>query len=517
MLNNKYLIYIFIAPFLFLSCTDSSIVNEFHDKEIENDKIVLTPEEFASIAYDNPQELTPEEISSILVNFQNNIEVGEEFATRSSKPAKIFIRKKYYITERNNIIEDITNTRSTTSAELIVPIFEVELSTNEGGKSLAVICGDERVPEVLFYVSNSTPHSKIDMEARYLLELSKKNVVLDIQQVEYMKLTRRDSTLKKIAQQLNISPKKISYRDIKDKIITTDEISTRNNNPGNQSNGQSRPQSNVVGFVNSLSKVSWNQNEPYNYGMRIMTIYDGYRSEVEGHLAVGCANVAIGILFSIIKPYMTLADNQRVDWDYATSVQSIRFTEGYPEYSSPQDLINMISGLLAQIATATESVPYKEEKELMDVNTGKTYKKSVITQTTTPTINTINYLRGMVNFSGNENYKFNGDQAKQSLFERKPVFLCGSGHIIDNNGNIIRQGGGHAWLIDGVIITKRPRQNTSEHYWSVNMGWGGWSRSYFRTSENLQNCDVVFRTENTGENIAYYTQEMTMLYNITRK
>lgn len=84
MLNNKYLIYLFIISFLFSSCTDSNIANKFDDGKAENDQIVLTPEEFASIAYDNPQELTLEEISNIVANFQNNIEGGNEIATRNS-------------------------------------------------------------------------------------------------------------------------------------------------------------------------------------------------------------------------------------------------------------------------------------------------------------------------------------------------------------------------------------------------------------------------------------------------
>lgn len=516
MLNNRYLIYLFIISFLFSSCTDSNIANKFDNEKAENDQIVLTPEEFASIAYDNPQELTIEEISNIVANFQNNIEVGDKIATRNSETTKISIRKKYYVAEENNIIKNIADTRSTTSKGPTVPIFEVELSNNEGNKSLAVICGDERVPEVLYYVDNYTSHSEIATEARYLLELSKKNVFLDIQQIECMRSTKRDSTLHKIAQQLNIPQKNVSYSDFKDRIITTDEISTRNNNPGNQSGGVSRPQSNVVGFVNPLSKVSWTQNDPYNYGRPIMMIYDGYGGEREGHLAVGCANVAIGILFSIVKPDMYLANSQKVDWDYATSVEFIKFTQGYPEASSPEDLVNMITGLFAQIATATDSHPSYEEKDLLDVNTGKTYKKSVITQTETPTINTINYLKSMVNFYGNQNNKFNGNLAKQSLFERKPVFLCGPGHIVDDNGKILGNGGGHAWLIDGVVITKRQHQAGYDHYWSVNMGWGKRSRVYFRTSNDLQDCDIVF-PDDDNNNIAYYTQEMTMLYNITRK
>ena len=151
------------------------------------------------------------------------------------------------------------------------------------------------------------------MGTRYLLELSKKNVFSDIQQIEHIKSTKKDSTLRKIAQQLNIPQKKISYLDIKDRIITTDEISTRNNNPGNQAGGVSRPQSYVVGYVNPLSKVAWKQGEPYNYGRPIMMIYDGYGGEQEGNLAVGCANVAIGILFSILKPSMSLNNNLQIE------------------------------------------------------------------------------------------------------------------------------------------------------------------------------------------------------------
>ena len=51
MLNNRYLIYLFIISFLFSSCTDSNIANKFDNEKAENDQIVLTPEEFASIAY----------------------------------------------------------------------------------------------------------------------------------------------------------------------------------------------------------------------------------------------------------------------------------------------------------------------------------------------------------------------------------------------------------------------------------------------------------------------------------
>ena len=517
MIKNKYNTSIFIASLFLLSCADTDIVSNLDEGVIESSKIVLTSEEFVSIAYDSPRELTLEEISNVVLNFQHNIK-GREITTRSSKSPKVAIKKKFYISENDNVINTSATTRLSMSEELTIPIFEVELFSDDGEKNLAIVCGDERVPEVLFYINNYNSKIKFDNGTRYLLELSKKNILSDIQQVEYIKSAKKDSTLYKIARQLNVPKNRIVFDDIKDKIITTDETSTRNYNPGNQSGGESRPTSNIVGFVNPMSKVLWDQGYPYNYFMPVMMIYDDHAGEHEANINVGCANIAIGTLFSIIKPSMSLDNGEKVDWNYVTSVEEIYGIPGWPGYGSPQDLVDMISGLLAQIATATASEPFYEEKELLDINTETKYKKSVITQTTTTTINTVNYLKSMVNLSGDQNTKFNGNLAKQSLFKRNPVFLCGQGHILDTNGNIVRAGGGHAWLIDGVVITKQPRQTECDHYWSVNMGWGVGSKAYFRTSNNLQNCDVVFPySEKEKENIAYYTQEMTMLYNITKK
>lgn len=513
--KNKYFLYTLIASFLLLSCTDTNVISNFNEKNTESDKIILTPEEFTSIAYDAPQELSDEEITNVISDFKNNIETKKVATTRNSKLSKVVIKKKYYITQNNNIIETITTTRSSIPNELAVPIFNVELPNDDGSKSLAVVCGDERMPEVLFYTDNYCPDSETDNRIGYLLEVSKKNILLDIQHIEDIKSTKRDSTLYKIAQQLNIPQREVSYQNIKDQIITTDEVSTRNNNPGNPAGGVERPKSEVVGFVNPLSKVEWSQNTPYNSAMPVMMIFDDVNSEYEGHIVVGCANLAIGMLFSIIKPAMSIKDNQKVDWNYVTSVDHIVSKPWQPELSSPQDLIDMISGLLYKIYVDTGSHPAYEDKVLQDIETGSEYTKSVITQTETPTPNMINYLRSMTNFSGDQKTKFDGNLAKQSLFERKPVFLFGSGHIVDKDGNITGKLGGHAWLIDGVVITRHPRRAGYYHYWSVNIGWGIGSKAYFRTSNNLQDCDVIFKTKK--EYVAYYTQEMTMLYNITRK
>ena len=72
--KNKYFLYTLIASFLLLSCTDTNVISNFNEKNTESDKIILTPEEFTSIAYDAPQELSDEEITNVISDFKNNIE-----------------------------------------------------------------------------------------------------------------------------------------------------------------------------------------------------------------------------------------------------------------------------------------------------------------------------------------------------------------------------------------------------------------------------------------------------------
>lgn len=502
---HRYIAFIFTV-FLIFSCTNVDVIDNSILKGAENDKIVLTPEEFVSIAYDDPKELSQKEIVNVISEFQC-VNKGVGFVTRSSDVSRVVIKKKYYISNAMKL----AITRSHTSKKLNVPIFEVEVSNDNGGKDFVAVCGDERAPKVLFYIDNYDPSLKMDNATCYLFELSKNSVLLDIEQIEHIKSEKKDSTLNRIGRELNISKEQISYALVKERIIAETDINTRNNPAG----GVVKPTTRIVAFVNPMSKVTWAQGEPYNYAMPEVMLYDGKQNEYEGNLFVGCANVAIGTLFTIIKPAIFLANNQAVDWKYATSASHIFTNEYNPAASSPPELVSMISNLLALIAKETASTPAYETKTLKDKN-GALYEKSVITGTETSVPNTISYIRKMAVFAGDENTRFDANLAKQSLFDKQPVFLFGMGHYIDSNHNIIEDAPGHGWLVDGYIMTKRSGQLVYDNYWSVNMGWGTtMSKGYFRTGDNFQNCDVVF---NNGEKtIVYYTQEQSMIYNISRR
>ena len=495
-----------LTVFSIFSCTNVDVIDSSILRDAENDKIVLTAEEFVSIAYDDPKELSQKDIINVISDFQCvNEEIG--FVTRSFDTSNVVIKKKYYISNARKL----TRNRSYVIKKLNIPVYEVEVSNNNGGKDFAVVCGDERAPKVLYYLDNYDSSLNMDNATCYLFELSKNSILFDIEQIERIKSEKRGPTLNKIARELNTSKEQISYTSIKERITTEVDINTRNNPAG----GVAKPTTRIVAFVNPMSKVTWAQGEPYNYAMREAMIYDGKQNEYKGNLLVGCANVAIGTLFTIIKPTMFLANNQDVDWGYVTSTSYIFTNEYNPEASSPPELVSMISNLLALIAEETATTPVYETKTLKDKN-GSLYEKSVITGTETSVPNIISYMRKMAVFSGDENTRFDANLVKQSLFDKKPVFLFGMGHYIDSNHNIIEDAPGHGWLIDGYIMTKRSGQLVYDNYWSVNMGWGTtMSKGYFRTGDNFQDCDVVFN--NGKKAIVYYTQEQSMIYNISKR
>ena len=125
---------------ILISCTD-----KLENTEVNNNptnQVVLTSNEYASIAYDNPKELSEDEITNVIYDFKRiNSEFKKQFITTKEDKPKISIINKYYLTNSRN------HSRSADSIQINVPIFEVELTNNSGTKDMIIVCGDERAPK----------------------------------------------------------------------------------------------------------------------------------------------------------------------------------------------------------------------------------------------------------------------------------------------------------------------------------------------------------------------------------
>lgn len=499
---------ILIASVL-ISCTD-----ELDNAEINNsqsDQLVLTSDEYASIAYDNPQELSENEIANVIYDFKHiNSEFKKQFvaAAEEEKP-KVFIRNKYYL--KNNA----TRSRSADSLQINVPIFEVELTKNDGKKDVTVVCGDERAPKVMFYAENYKSSMQMNMEMNYLVELAKLSILSDIEYIENLKSEKRTSTLNKISKALNISKELITKNIIKREITIADSNNAREYNPINGIDINQIP-SRIVSMVPPMSDIIWKQSAPYNYQMPIGPMWDGGFGVYDDYYLVGCGNIAIATLFSILRPSMvgeTSTGKQiLIDWDYLTSQKSITYT-------SPAKMIEMAGSLLRTIYNKTQSFPDFIDIKTYDEDNQPIIKRGIASTSTSPS-SMLDYLQTMTTFSGDVG--FNPDIAKQSLLNYNPILLFGSGHFVDNNhqlmtGKEYNYNPGHGWIIDGYCTTKKAGLPTNDLYWSVNMGWGnGSSNVYFKTSNNVLDCDVIFRY-NEEANVVYYTQEQRMIYDIQKK
>lgn len=509
---------ILLVAFIIASCTDSTYDDT--GRNIKSNKVVLTPEEYTSIAYDNPRELSEKEIIDIVYDFQHiNSEFKNEAVTRSAGISRVSIINKYYLISHEDTIRHSTS-RSLNVAAINAPIFEIELSKSDNKKDFAVICGDERDAKVLFYANDYNSSDEINIEMRYLIEVAKQSALSDIELIEKIKIEKRNSTLDKVSKELDIPKEQITDNVIKEQIITTDNIETKGEY--NPINGIVQP-TRIISMVVPMSNVAWHQEHPYNLQMPIDSVWSA-AGAYTGNIPIGCANVAVATLFTILRPAMvgvTSTGRQiLIDWDYVTSIRSLYVSDYQPSLSSPPRIVEMVGSLLRAVYNETKSKPHYEERETYDVDQNK-IKINVVVETSTVPADMLNYIQTMATYSGNT--KFDPNFAKQSLLDHKPVLLYGNGHFIDNNRNPIQeepykdQKPGHAWLIDGYCMTKKSGQAINDQYWSVNMGWGtGSSNVYFKTQSNFQDCDVVF-SHGYQVNIVYYTQEQNMIYNIVKK
>ena len=196
---------------ILISCTD-----KLENTEVNNNptnQVVLTSNEYASIAYDNPKELSEDEITNVIYDFKRiNSEFKKQFITTKEDKPKISIINKYYLTNSRN------HSRSADSIQINVPIFEVELTNNSGTKDMTIVCGDERAPKVLLFTENYQFSQPMNIDMRYLVEIAKLNILSDIKYIEKLKSEKRSSTLDKISQSLNISKEQIT-------VFTTDYYS----------------------------------------------------------------------------------------------------------------------------------------------------------------------------------------------------------------------------------------------------------------------------------------------------
>lgn len=133
--------FLFFVLSLLASCNDEEGL-DLHNKPIESNSIVLSPDEYISIAYDNPRVITPDEAKQLALDFGVN-----RVQTRGNENIVVKFRSSFNIEEKgSNAV-----TRSVTDKSILLPVYEMEI-VSDAGKGLAYVSADERVAKVMAYL-----------------------------------------------------------------------------------------------------------------------------------------------------------------------------------------------------------------------------------------------------------------------------------------------------------------------------------------------------------------------------
>lgn len=437
---------------LFSSCSDMS--DEVQLQKAES--IVLTPEEYASVAYDSTGTMSPQEAVEMVHNFclQNS--------TRSAVLPTVVSQRE---------LSDTISLQGKTK-EVTIPTYELSFG-NEGG--YAIVSADERAPEVIAY-STTGKISDIseNVGAMKMQRMSERVILTQIAQLDLLRDSLREKTLNKIASQLNVN--KVDFNSIKDRVLVNSEIQ------GTRSKQMYPDESKAWKSKLPMLKTSWAQWYPYNIQLgkaKNPTIYAN-----KGYNAVGCAGVAAAQIVAFYKA-ISVANGCTLNWN---EILSEPFVDEY----SDDGVIEQVSQLMKCVANGIKT----EWTDKDDAGTSNISKVHDYFDTINLTFDIRKKGKG---------YAMDATRIITSLDQGYPVFVTGN-----DAGNSF----GHLWILDGYLMLKKDSKTrmqimTNDTYIHANFGWDGLYDGYYLVDSGTTNL--------TFQNQCDFSSGMMLYPNVRRK
>lgn len=438
---------VIVVSLFLLSCKKSKDA----DLSIDNPKssmLELSPAEYVSVAYDNPKELTLEEVKQLIQEYP----LKSKPNTKGSDIFHYDISDKYYLNKDGDMESASSSITTKGSNEDKIPVYKVSLSGN-GSTGSALVCADERAPLVLAYMPLNDLKSEI-LRENLMYESSMKFVVNRITFINHLRDSLRVKTLNKLHGHIGKLPDHNISAFLKDKIKVR-------SNPATKSPVESYLPSQVISQVGPLATTIWDQEGVSN---QLIGAADGCTNAPAGCLVIAGAQVLArlepvlpivvgtrpsGPLFPIVGP--TLPVYQNVNWPYLKQSSFIGFND-------PEDKRVMFSRMMRDIFYNTGTTPNCH-------GSGTQMQKM------------IDYLRRYISID--DKAGFNVQQIKNSLDNSNVVI--GAGSRISGTEKIR-----HAWVIDGYAICEKISGSTPgdlvhqyDLYLHANMGWGGMESGWF--------------------------------------
>lgn len=432
----KKFLHIFIFLSLFYSCSEKEL--QHNDISDESGVIIeLSDKEFASIAFDSPEELSENAAKDIILNFIESEQKG--LPTKTSFIPSISLIGKEILKMDNAHISTKTSADENTDLQSSVYEFKIHNGINEG---FALVSGDERSPALIAYVpiSDEATYSEC-VGAQIMLECAKASHLSDIAYIESLKDTLRNKTYARISQELNIPVENLTYESIKNRIRITDDIVTR-------TNPVTTPPTRIYSFTYPLITTKWDQGAPYNSTHPDIVI--NKKTGTKGKPYAGCVPVAIAQVFAYCEVSTFRAQGTAVDWRTLKASPTISTT-------APLSTRDMIGNLMLEIFQKVGGT-YNYDNDGVHNGTGAVYTKYVP------------YIQKIISTGKRQDY--NWTVVQNSLTALEPVIIRGQGHC---------------WILDGYAVCKKSGsagKSQYDTYVTTNFGWGGHHDGYYKLNDD---------------------------------
>lgn len=438
----KYWILTMAIPLLFACKNDNQTDDILSSKTDSAGTVELSQEEIVSIAFDNPQEIAPEEIMKLVQEFP--LKANDKGETKISDVRDIAVGEKYYISSGERRQKASKGTQASSSLAYKVPFYKVNLKTGTGS-GLAIVCADERFPRVVAYIPlKDRSEEAFSGAAGIMLNYAEMLTVAQIDRFNSIRDSLRETTLKKIGKQtMGLSPGNL-FQEIKSKIRIKGVAGI---------SGLPYLPSPVLGIIGPLTQVDWDQEGTYNQKLPASNC-----NGIAGFYPAGCSIVAAAQILSFFEPSMTVKDgsgsNLSVNWPYLKQTRMI-LNNAEPAKKE------MIGYLIKDIFEGCQATP--------DCG-GSAASTSKVE----------GYLRRYINIENSTSFDVNA--CKASLDNLRLVMASGT----RNKGT--QDEGRHAWVVDGYAVCQRPAREIIKRYdfyLHCNLGWSGNESGWFMVNQDL--------------------------------
>lgn len=450
---RKLFIFALCAVGIMSSCSDA-------DEGITNDarkSIVLTQQEYASIAPDSQQEISQKDIVEMASSFSTS---GKSTRAIAASPT---IVKKFSLSDNGG---------------KQIPLYEVNLNGDEEG-GYAIVSGDDRVPGVIAYVEHGSLKDTLNNKgAAMMLKEAQRALITKIKAAEISTDSLRASAAAKISKVIGTS--KFTFNEIKDRIIVQNITRA----------AASIPQGTLIKQVTPLITTQWNQWAPYNNLMDETSASDMQGWPYYGKNAVGCTAVAIAQLVAYYE-CLSSANGVALNWD------NLKASSEVSNYGS-ETLKTQISKLFYHVAHGIQTT-WSNGEGSAKISNASSYLSGL----------------GLTFDTGSKyaGYTMDAGRIIESLDKLYPVIITGGYQAGTRSSSV---GGRHCWLLDGYQICRRTttartivKQNDT--YIHANFGWSGYEDGYYMVDRNSTNLD--FETSSNG----HYNQDLKLYPNVRKK